>query len=99
LTFLKPNYEILAFLTHLGFLENKTGQKKSGVFQAERLVSRKTLSELYIHYKFPLTRIYDHAGCKEYCEDFTVALKMIDVFNKKQMYDSAITGKENASKD
>jgi len=32
------------------------------------------------------------AGCKEYCKDFTVALKIIDVIDKKQMYDSVITG-------
>jgi len=29
---------------------------------------------------------------------FTVALKMIDLVDKKQMYDSVITGKENAPK-
>ena len=37
------------------------------------------------------------AGCKEYCKDFTVALKIFDVFIKKQMYDSVFTRKENAS--
>jgi len=36
---------------------------------------------------------------KEYSKDFTVALKLIDVFNQKQMCNSVITGKENASKD
>jgi len=46
-----------------------------------------------------LTRVYGHAGCKEYCKDFTVAQKTFDVFNKKQMNDSGITGKENVSKD
>jgi len=56
------------------------------------------LSELHIHYKSLLTTVYDHAGCKEYCKDFVVALKMFDVFNKKQMYDGAFMGKENASK-
>jgi len=30
---------------------------------------------------------------------FAVALKTFKVFNKKEMYDSVITGKENASKD
>jgi len=37
-----------------------------------------------------LTRVYDYAGCKEYCTDYThtAALKMFDVFDKKQMYDS-----------
>jgi len=41
-------------------------------------------------------RVYDHAGCK----DFSVALKIFNVFYKKQMtemYNSAFTGKENAS--
>jgi len=38
------------------------------------------------------------AGCKEYCKDFTVALKIFDVFNTKQQYNSVFTGKENASK-
>jgi len=57
------------------------------------------LSELHIHYKSVFTRVYDHTGCREYYKDFTVALKMFDVLNKKQMYDSVITGKENASKD
>jgi len=31
--------------------------------------------------------VCDHAGCKEFCKGFTVALKMFDVFNKKQKYD------------
>jgi len=44
-------------------------------------------------------RVYDHAGFKEYCKDFTLALKIFDAFSKKQMYDSRlITGKEYASK-
>jgi len=38
------------------------------------------------------------AGCKDCCKDFTVALKIFDVFNKKQMHDSAFTRQENASK-
>jgi len=38
-------------------------------------------------------RVYDHAGCTEYCKDFTVALKMIDVIDKKQICDSVITKK------
>jgi len=57
------------------------------------------LSELDIHYKSLLTRVYDHAGCKEYCKDFTVALKMLDVFNKKQMHVTVMMGKENAFED
>jgi len=39
------------------------------------------------------------AGCKEYCKDFTVALKLLEVFNKKQMYVNVITGKENVSEE
>jgi len=31
--------------------------------------------------------------CKEYCKDFTLALKIFDVFNKKQMYDNVFTMK------
>jgi len=44
-------------------------------------------------------RVYEHVGCTEYCKDFTVVLKMIDVIDKKQMYDRVITGNENASID
>ena len=44
-------------------------------------------------------RVYDHAGYKDNCKDFTVALKIIDVIYKKQMQDSVITAKEIASKD
>jgi len=33
-------------------------------------------------------RVYDHPGYKEYGKNFTVALKIIDVIYKKQMYDS-----------
>jgi len=43
--------------------------------------------------------VYDPIGCTEYCKDFTVALKMFNLLNKKQMYDSGITGNENAYKD
>ena len=56
------------------------------------------MSELHIHYKSFLTGVYEHAGCKEYCKDFTVVLKILDVCNKKQMYNSVFTGKDNASK-
>jgi len=83
---LKPDFEILFFLTPLDFLKIKKSDKIwlfLALFQPERLDSGKTLSELHIHYKSFLTRVYDHAGCTDYCKDFTVALKMIDVFNKK----------------
>jgi len=46
LAFLKPDFEILAFLTHLACYENKKSQTKSGFFQLERLDSGKALSEL-----------------------------------------------------
>jgi len=69
-----------------------------GFFQLGKHGSGKTLSELHIYHKSLLTRVYGHAGCKEYCKDFTVALKTFDVFDKKQMYDSVITAKENAYK-
>jgi len=101
LAFLKPNFEIQAFLMHLAFFENQKIPVKIWLFyffQSERLGFGKTISELYIQYKSFLTRVYDHAGCKEYCKDFTVVLKIFVVFNKKQMYDSMFTGKENASK-
>jgi len=45
-----------------------------------------------------LTRVYVHTGYKEYCKDFIVAFDMFDVFEKKQLYNSVITGKEKASK-
>jgi len=51
LTFLKPDFEILAFLTPLAFLGNKKSQTKSGFFHSERLGSGETFSELHIHYK------------------------------------------------
>jgi len=91
------------FLMHLAFFENQKYQSKSCffffyIFQSERLGSGTTLSEVHIHYKSLLTGLYDHAGCKEYCKDFTLALQIFDVFNKKQMYDSVFPGKGNASK-
>ena len=49
--------------------------------------------QLHVHNKSFLTGIYDHAGCNEYCKDFTVALKIFNVFDKKQMYDSVVTVK------
>jgi len=36
---------------------------------------------------------------QEYCKGFTAALKIFDVFNKKQMNDHETTRKENASED
>jgi len=68
----------------------KKARQNLDVFQSEKLDSGKTLSELHIHCNSLLTRVYDHAGCKEYCRGFTVALKMFDVFNKKQMCDHVL---------
>jgi len=108
LPFLKPNFKIKFFLTDLAFFENQNTKSifipslipniLKYFFQSEGLGSGKILSELRIHYKSLLTGVYDHAGCKEYCSDFTVAVKIFNVYNKKQMYDSVFTGKENASK-
>jgi len=89
LDFLKPDFEILAFL------EIKKARKILlflAFFQSDRLRSDKTLSELHIHYKSLVARVYYQAGCTEYCKNFTVALKMIDVIDEKQMHDSVITG-------
>jgi len=99
---LKPDFEILAFLTPLAFFGNTKAGKIwlfLAYFQSDRLGSGKTLSELHTHSKSLATRVYYHAGCTEYCKNFTVALKIIDVIDKKEMHDSVITGKEYASKD
>jgi len=101
LFFLKPYFEILAFLNAFGFFGNqqKANLAFSGFFQSERLGSGKTLSELHIHYKSLLKRVYNHAECAEYWKNFIFALKVINVIDKKQMYDSVIMGKENVSKE
>jgi len=108
LAFLKPNFEIQAFFDALVFFfENKKSQLKSQNLAYSFLFCSvwetwlwQNMSQLhtFVHYKYLLTGVYDHAGCKEYCKDFSVALQIFDVFNKKQMYDRIITGKENASK-
>jgi len=92
------------FSHHWLFLGNKKVRKFwlfLAYFQLGRLSSGKTLSELHmhIHYKSLATRVYYHAECTEYCKNFIVALKMIDVIDEKQMHDSVIMGKEYASKD
>jgi len=67
LFFLKPDVEILAFFERLWlFMEIQKSQKKSGLFQSEKLGSGKTLSKLHIHYKSFLKRVYNHAQCAEY---------------------------------
>ena len=85
LAILKPNFEIAFFWRTWLFFLNQKYQSKSGFFfiffQSAKLGSGKTLSELHIHYKSLLTGVYDHAGCKEYCRDFTVALKIFDIKN------------------
>jgi len=82
----KPAFENQAFLTHLTFFGHKKIQAKSGFFAVAKLGSGKTLSGLHIYYKSLVSRVYDHAGCTECFKDFTVAQKMIDVFNQKQTY-------------
>jgi len=70
-------------------METEKKPDKIWLFQPEK---RETLSEVHIHYKSLLTRVYDRAGCTEHCKDFTAALKMIDFINKRQMYEGVITG-------
>ena len=55
----------------------------------------------FLGIKSLLKRVHSHAGCTKYWKDCrpTVALKLIDVIDKKQMHDSVITVKENASKE
>jgi len=64
--------EILAFFKALVFF-----QKYLALFSRKELGSGKKLSELHspIHCKSSLMRVYEHAGCKEDCKDFTVVLK------------------------
>jgi len=103
LAFLKPDFEILAFYEHLWlFFEIRKPRKIwlfLAYFQSDKLGSGKTLSELHIHCKSLATRVYHHAGCTEYCKNFTVALKMVGVIDEKQMPESAVTPNEYASKD
>ena len=72
----------------------KKNRQITGFFHLERLDSGKTLSELHIHYKSFLMRVYEHAEYTESWKGLTVPLKIIDVIHKKQAYDSAITGKK-----
>jgi len=106
LAFLKPDFEIQAFFDALVFFwRSKMSVKisKSGFsffifFQSERLGSGKTCLSCIFITNLLWREIYGHAGCKKYCKDFIVALKFFDLFNKKQMFDSVFTEKENASK-
>jgi len=70
--FLKPDFEILAFLTPLAFFGS---QKNLAYFQSDRIGSGKTLSELHTHSESLATRVYYHVGCTEYCKNFTVCPK------------------------
>ena len=103
LAFSKPDFEVLAFLNTFGFFWKYKKTEKSdfflAYFQSDRLGSGKTLSELHVRHKSLATNVYYHAGCTEYCKNFTDALQMIDVTDKKQMYDSVIMGNDYASKD
>jgi len=87
----------LAFLKPLAIFGNKKSRQNltfSGVFQLEKLGSGKILSNLRIHYKSLLTRVCNHAGCTEYCKDFTVALKVMDVSDKKKFTTVYLRGKK-----
>jgi len=90
--FLKSDVEILFF-----FKSKKVDE--IWLFPVREAWLGKTLSELRIHCKSLLTRVYDHVGCKEYCNDFTVALAIFDVYYKTQKFDSVVMGKKTASKD
>jgi len=71
--FFEPKFWNSGFFEHLWFFwkkKPKKNQTKSGSFQWERLGSGKTMSELHIHYRSLLKRVYDHAGCKEYWKYF-----------------------------
>jgi len=76
----------------------KQNPDKIWLFQSERLGSGsgKTFSELNIHYKSFLTRVYHRAGI---LQRFYCSPKNIQMYLIKQMYDSVITGKENVSID
>ena len=70
------------------------------IFQSERLGSGKTLSKLHIFITNLFRRVYLCRVRKTLFEKIlliTVTLKMIDVIDEKQMHDSLIVGKENAS--
>jgi len=71
----ESDFQNLASVTHMGFFGNQKNPDHIWLlFQSQRLGSGRTLSELHIYYKYLVTRVYDHAGCKEYCKYFTVAL-------------------------
>jgi len=65
----------LTFLNTVGFFGNKKKPEKIWIFQSERLDSGKTLSELHIHYKYLLKRVYNHAGCTKYLREKKILLK------------------------
>ena len=104
LAFLKPNFEIQAFLTHLAFFQNQKYLSKSDFFffnffgLKDLALAKHWLSELHLHCKSLLTKVYDHARCKEHCKDFIDVLKICNAFNKKQMYDNVFTRKQTAYK-
>ena len=72
----------------------------------ERMFSTVTLTKTEIknRMKFQmldaLLRIKMNLGFEKICcKGFIVTRKMLDLFNKQQMYDNANTGEENASED
>jgi len=102
LTFLKPDFEILAVFNALGFFwkwkKARYHLTFSDFFQLERLGSGKTLSKLHIHYKFLLTSLWP-CRVQRILQRFFCCPKMFNLINKKQMYDSVISRKESASKE
>jgi len=87
---------------HLAYLEIEISQEKS-FFSGFFTVGKTWLWQNIVWAAYLLQIASDESlwPCKmqRICNDFTVALKMLDEFNRKQMYDSIITGKENASKE
>jgi len=84
LAILKPNFEIVAFLTQLVLLEN-IFLNIFWICSVEKAWLRQKMSELHIQFITNLFwRVCDHAGCKGYCKDFTVVLKIFNGFNNKR---------------
>ena len=99
LAFLKSDFEIFDFLTRSAVFDkarqNQSILGRKGLTLTKRFLSCIFITNFFWWESMPCT----HAGCKEYCKYFTVALNMLDLFNKKQMYVTVITGKENTSED
>jgi len=73
LAFVKPDFEFFNALVVLKIKKPYKIELFLAFFLSERHSSGKTPSELHIHYKYLLTRVYDHAECKEYCKDLLLS--------------------------